>query len=144
MNPTRKLKRAGYEEGPPRDRKVGARPRSTSITVVVSSGFWWNAGGVGEERIDPASADSLADQTVKPRSEDPKEFCTLFIDQSAVATIGEVKVEFGGRFSSRFCTDSEIDSGSRIGRESIKTQNRRESVFLLERRNYIRIGPESP
>ncbi|KAJ7926902.1 hypothetical protein B0H13DRAFT_1861909 [Mycena leptocephala] len=36
--------------------------------------------------------------------------------------------------------DSDIDSGTRIGQESIKTENRSESLFLLGRRNNIRIG----
>ncbi|KAJ7884558.1 hypothetical protein B0H14DRAFT_2564273 [Mycena olivaceomarginata] len=37
-------------------------------------------------------------------------------------------------------SDSDIDSGMRIGPESIKTENRSESLFLLARRNNIRIG----
>ncbi|KAJ7729825.1 hypothetical protein DFH07DRAFT_781792 [Mycena maculata] len=56
-----------------------------------------------------------------------------------IFTIGGVKASGKADSGNNSDFDSGTDSRSRIGRESIKTQNRPESVFLLQRRNCIRI-----
>ncbi|KAJ6455929.1 hypothetical protein C8R47DRAFT_1250710 [Mycena vitilis] len=62
-----------------------------------------------------------------------------FFADSSVVLWGKSKRSEGSDSGADSDTDSRADSGTRIGRESIKTQNRPESVFLLQRRN----SPES-
>ncbi|KAJ7683106.1 hypothetical protein B0H17DRAFT_1074595, partial [Mycena rosella] len=52
-----------------------------------------------------------------------------------VELIGEVKAVRADRFSFDSEIDSDVDSGSRIDRESTLIQNRSESMLLLRRRN---------